>query len=71
MLVGVSRKTFIGRILASGPEDRLEGSLAAACIAVLGGAHIIRVHDVQQTLRAVRIVDAVLAASGSQGNTSG
>jgi dihydropteroate synthase len=68
VLVGVSRKTFIGRILAAGPEDRLEGSLAAACIAILGGARIIRVHDVQQTVRAVRIVDAVLAADSSQGN---
>ena len=70
VLVGVSRKTFIGKILAAGPEDRLEGSLAAACIAILGGAQIIRVHDVQQTVRAVRIVDAVLAADSSQGNAS-
>ena len=71
VLVGVSRKTFIGRILAAAPEDRLEGSLAAACIAVLGGARINRVHDVQQTVRAVRIVDAVLAAPECHEDASG
>ncbi len=59
LLVGVSRKTFIGRILDLDPEERLEGSLAAAVAAVLGGANIIRAHDVQQTVRAVRVADAL------------
>ncbi|HEX6769730.1 MAG TPA: dihydropteroate synthase [Candidatus Binatia bacterium] len=59
LLVGVSRKTFIGKILGLEPEQRLEGSLAAAVAAVLAGANIIRVHDVAETCRAVRIADAL------------
>jgi dihydropteroate synthase len=59
LLVGASRKTFIGKILGVAPDERLEGSLAAAVAAVLAGANIIRAHDVGETLRAVRIADAV------------
>lgn len=59
LLVGVSRKAFIGKILGLAPDQRLEGSLAAAVAAVLGGANIIRVHDVAETCRAVRIADAL------------
>ncbi|HYA29279.1 MAG TPA: dihydropteroate synthase [Acidobacteriota bacterium] len=59
LLVGVSRKAFIGKILNLGPDDRLEGSLAAAAAAVLGGANIIRVHDVAATGKACRVIDAL------------
>ncbi len=59
LLVGVSRKAFIGKILGLEPDQRLEGSLAAAVAAVLGGANIIRVHDVAETCRAVRVADAL------------
>jgi dihydropteroate synthase len=59
LLAGVSRKTFIGKILGLEPGERLEGSLAAAVAAVLGGANIIRAHDVKETRRAVRIADAI------------
>lgn len=59
LLVGASRKTFIGKILGAEPADRLEGSLAAAVAAVLGGANILRVHDVAETVKAVRIADAL------------
>ena len=59
LLVGASRKAFIGKILGADPEDRLEGSLAAAVAAVLGGASIVRVHDVKETVRAVRVTDAL------------
>jgi dihydropteroate synthase len=59
LLVGASRKTFIGTILGVGPNERLEGSLAAAVAAVLGGANILRVHDVKETVRAARIADAL------------
>jgi dihydropteroate synthase len=59
LLVGVSRKGFIGKLLGVEPGERLEGSLAAAVVAVLAGASIIRVHDVKQTLRAIRIADAI------------
>lgn len=59
LLVGASRKTFIGKILGVEPDERLEGSLAAAVAAVLGGAHIIRAHDVKETRKAVRIAHAI------------
>lgn len=59
LLVGVSRKAFIGRILGVEADQRLEGSLAAAVAAVLGGARLVRVHDVKETVRAVRIADAI------------
>ena len=59
LLVGPSRKTFIGKVLQVGPGDRLEGSLAAAVAAALGGANMIRVHDVGETLRALRVADAL------------
>jgi len=59
LLVGPSRKAFIGKLLEAGPEDRLEGSLAAAVVAVLGGSNIIRMHDVREARRALRIVDGI------------
>jgi dihydropteroate synthase len=59
LLVGASRKTFIGKILGVEPDERLEGSLAAAIAAVFGGAHIIRVHDVKETRKAIRVADAI------------
>jgi dihydropteroate synthase len=59
LLVGVSRKAFIGKILGLTADQRLEGSLAAAVAAVLGGANIVRVHDVAETCRAVRVADAL------------
>jgi dihydropteroate synthase len=42
------------------PDDRLEGSLALAALAVREGAHVVRVHDVRSTVRALRAVDAVV-----------
>jgi dihydropteroate synthase len=59
LLVGLSRKTFIGKILDVGPEGRLEGSLAAAVAAVLRGANLLRVHDVRETHQALRVADAI------------
>jgi len=59
LLVGASRKNFIGKILGLDPDQRLEGSLAAAVAAVLGGANIVRVHDVAESCRAVRVADAL------------
>jgi len=59
LLVGASRKAFIGKILDAKPDERLEGSLAAAVAAVFGGAHIIRAHDVKETCRVVRVADAI------------
>jgi dihydropteroate synthase len=59
LLVGVSRKAFIGKILNLAADERLEGSLAAAVAAALAGANILRVHDVPETAKAVRVADAV------------
>ncbi len=65
LYVGVSRKSFIGA-LAHVPDaaDRLPGSLAATAAAVLGGAHVIRTHDVAETVQAVRIAQAIARARG-------
>jgi len=58
LLVGVSRKSFIGKILGQpNTADRLIGSLACAAIAVYNGAHIIRAHDVRETVETVRMVE--------------
>jgi dihydropteroate synthase len=59
LLVGASRKAFIGKIIDGEPDERLEGSLAAAVAAVFGGAQIVRVHDVKETCKAVRVADAI------------
>ncbi len=60
ILVGVSRKSFIGEFLKiKKPEDRLAGSLAATAAAVLNGAAIIRTHDVRATREAVRLTEAL------------
>lgn len=60
LLIGASRKSFIGKILDLAPAERLEGSLAAAAVAAAKGADIVRVHDVAETVRAVRIADAIV-----------
>lgn len=60
ILVGASRKSFIGKILdGSPPDQRLGGSLAAATVAVWNGARIVRVHDVAETARTVRLTEAL------------
>lgn len=61
--VGVSRKSFIGAVAGvADPAERLPGSLAAAAAAVLGGAHVIRAHDVAETVQAVRVAQAIRGA---------
>ena len=62
VLIGVSRKSFIGKILDLTEEERLEGSLAAGVAGVINGADILRVHDVRATVRAVRIAHAIREA---------
>jgi dihydropteroate synthase len=60
MLVGTSRKSFIAKVLGeSSPGERLTGSLASLAIAVWNGAKIVRVHNVKETVEAVRIAEAV------------
>ncbi|MFN0152594.1 MAG: dihydropteroate synthase [bacterium] len=63
VLVGASRKSFLGTILGRGVTERLEGSLAAAEAARLGGASMIRVHDVAETRRFLDTLDAIFGAN--------
>ncbi len=65
ILVGPSRKSFIGTVLDLDIHERLEGSLAAAVLAASKGANIVRVHDVKETLRAVRLADAIMGGGHS------
>ncbi|WP_373541770.1 dihydropteroate synthase [Chamaesiphon sp.] len=61
LLVGVSRKSFIGKILDQpDPERRLWGTSAACCAAIAGGADILRVHDVAEMVDVSRVADALL-----------
>lgn len=61
ILIGTSRKSFIGKVLGDlPPEDRLEGTAATVAVAILNGANAVRVHDVQAMVRVARMVDAVL-----------
>jgi len=64
VLLGVSRKSFIGRLLGAEVTERLPAALACACLAVRAGARMIRTHDVAQTLQALRMTEAILARSG-------
>ena len=59
ILVGPSRKSFIGNITGLPVTERIEGTLAAVSIAVMNGANIVRVHDVKQCKRAVQVADAI------------
>ena len=62
LLVGVSRKSMIGKVLGRDVGERLHGSLALAALAVSHGASIVRVHDVPATVDVVRMIAAVQAA---------
>lgn len=63
LLIGASRKTFIGNVCGKHKQlpihYRLEGSLAAACVAALHGANILRVHDVEETRRCLNLIDHI------------
>ena len=60
LLLGVSRKSFIGKLTGAKLNERLPASLACATLAVAAGAHIIRTHDVAETVQAVRMTEAIL-----------
>ena len=62
LLLGVSRKSFIGYTLDLPPDQRLEGSLAAAAWGITQGANILRVHDVKETVRLAKVLDAIRGA---------
>ena len=60
VLVGPSRKSFIGSVLKAEVSDRLEGSLAAAISSYMNGAKIVRVHDVFETKKCLQIVEKII-----------
>mgnify|MGYP002475422498 FL=1 len=62
LLMGASRKSVIGDTLALPVEERLEGTLATSVIAVMKGCSIIRVHDVKENVRAIKMTEAILYA---------
>jgi dihydropteroate synthase len=64
ILLGVSRKSFIGKILNAEVKDRLEGTLSSIAISVLNGVHIVRCHDVLQSKKTVTVADAIRLADG-------
>ncbi len=66
VVLGASRKSFIGKVLDLPVEQRLEGSLVAAVFGMLQGADVIRVHDVAPTLRALEMGRALLEQGGQE-----
>jgi dihydropteroate synthase len=69
--IGTSRKAFLGKALAEPgvpsvpPGERLLGTAATVTASILGGAHIVRVHDVEEMVRVARVADHVVNAAGS------
>lgn len=71
ILIGTSRKSFIGKILGDvSTDERLQGSLASAAIAVWNGANIVRVHDVKATVETLKIVDIIKERAGISNSMS-
>ena len=60
ILIGTSRKSFIGQVTGLDINERLEGTIASIAIAIMNGADIVRVHDVKECKRAVQIADAII-----------
>ncbi len=60
ILIGPSRKSFIGKILDVPVDQRLEGTIAAVVSGIMNGANIVRVHDVKAIKRAVQVIDAIM-----------
>jgi dihydropteroate synthase len=61
VLIGVSRKAFIGKLTGVAVDSRLEGSIAAAVLAVREGADMVRVHEVPETVQALRVAAAMMS----------
>jgi len=60
LLIGLSRKAFLGKILGDSPAaERLEGTAAAIAVSIMKGANIIRVNDVKEMVKVARVVDAI------------
>jgi dihydropteroate synthase len=63
VLIGPSRKSFLGTVLDLPVGERLEGTIAACVASILNGAHVIRVHDVKAAKRAAVVADAIRRAT--------
>ncbi|MGY8960881.1 MAG: dihydropteroate synthase, partial [Alphaproteobacteria bacterium] len=66
VLMGPSRKSFIGRVLDLPVDQRLEGTAAAVTLCITRGANIVRVHDVTAMTRVAAMTDAMLRAAPTQ-----
>mgnify|MGYP003347508696 CR=1 FL=1 len=62
LLIGPSRKAFIGDVLNLPPDERVEGTIATVVAGILNGANIVRVHDVKENKRAITVTENILAA---------
>jgi dihydropteroate synthase len=69
VLIGVSRKAFIGRVLDRQVDERLMGTAAAVAVAVFNGARVVRVHDVEQIRDVVRVTEAIMSCQQSAAGT--
>ncbi|MBU9674673.1 dihydropteroate synthase [Planococcus sp. CP5-4] len=67
VLLGTSRKSFIGKLLDVNVDERLEGSLATVAFGVMKGCRIVRVHDVKETVRTVRMMDVLTGMKKVEG----
>ncbi|HEU6447503.1 MAG TPA: dihydropteroate synthase [Verrucomicrobiae bacterium] len=66
LMLGISRKSFLGKFSGANANERLPASLACAILAIESGAHIVRAHDVLETVRAIRMAETVLATKNSR-----
>jgi dihydropteroate synthase len=71
VLLGVSRKSFIGKLLGVELSQRLPAALACVCLAVEAGVQVIRAHEVAETLQAIRMTEAILGKRAVYGHGSG
>jgi dihydropteroate synthase len=68
LLIGPSRKAFLGRILDREPPERDTGTMAAVSAALLNGAHMVRVHNVKMAVETVKVIDAIRRGKVEHGN---
>ncbi|HJQ69995.1 MAG TPA: dihydropteroate synthase [Blastocatellia bacterium] len=67
IMIGTSRKSFIGRLTGRAESDRVFGTAASVASAIIRGAHIVRVHDVKEMAEVARVTDAIInATAGSE-----
>jgi len=62
VMVGTSRKSFIGKVTGGEPGERIEGTAATVAASIMNGCHIVRVHDVAAMKKVVAITDAIVHA---------